>query len=701
MRRAEGEDGSRNSDAGRHTTAVLLVHGVGNQKPGSLLTDMAQPCIDALTSTAVAQGFEVKQHAGIPSSSAPRYTTVELAGARASHTVLFAEAVWSDCFRRPPWWQCLLWILRNLPAAVVLLSPDRRDAAVVNAQPHRDGAPLAMALRELARALRPDRLLDDDLMFFVRLFSRILIAGLLVRVALAGGDGNPLVGGLLILGIVAYLASRHNVVGHVVVAATGSAELRKIHDRVEECLTWAHETAKTVIVVAHSQGGYVAHDVLSNADASRQRVVDLVGVGSGLKPIWLLRQMHRPRVLAASWIALLSVAAGEWFLLGFLGSMMGLGHSVRSLFEVAQLFLAPLGAIQAATADAPRVLKDVVASATELGLDTRLGSAQAVALAAWLAGSLLSVRMFGGAYSDQTPARPVGAGCRTWVEFSSLQDPVGRMLMPVLPKPACERTIAVGGHPIADHMAYFSSASILPWHIANLVAQRLGEPGQPAVRAMDDALQARAARRRRLRGGIFAVAVALIALPHVQTARSLLDGLGNAGIYLLSLSFFSGAIFAARERRSHRLALRALIGGAPDDLSAEHFRMPVAREQRQLPATLLLALTVLAFCVMVALVGTGVGGESAPGPMFMLTTLTLAYLLAIGSGYRPGRWWFIVGVAFSGYCFFSVVQPVPHDATVPVVSALPGVMAWLAVAVLSVWVAYLLRPGRLNAGDAG
>src|ERR1044072_3978106 len=151
--------------------------------------------------------------------------------------------------------------------------------------------------------------------------------------------GNPLIGVALVAGIVIYLGSRFNVVGHVVVAATDSAELHKIHDRVEEALGWARAHAKRVVVVAHSQGGYLAHDVLSNAAAPQRHTVELVGVGSGLKPSWLLRQLHRRRVLAAAWIALLSVVAGEWLVLGVIGGMTGLGDAVRSLLLIAQPFV--------------------------------------------------------------------------------------------------------------------------------------------------------------------------------------------------------------------------------------------------------------------------------------------------------------------------------------------------------------------------
>jgi hypothetical protein len=302
------------------------------------------------------------------------------------------EAVWSDCFRRPPAWQCLLWVLRNLPAVVLLLASDRRDGAVV-CPPPRDEAPRARLRREAARALRLDITLDDDELSFFRLFARIVIAALLLKVGLVAAAGSWLVGGTLVIAVVVYLTSRLNVIGHVVVAATDSVELGKIHDRVLECLTWARGTARQVIVVAHSQGGYVAHAVLANDDASRGRAVDLVGIGSGLKPIWLLRQLERRGVLAAAWIGLLSVAAMEWVLLGVLGTMTGLGDAVRGLLQLTQLAVVPIEALTPSSVRA--VLSDAQASFSgALAADLRLGPWQWLGLTGGVGGLLVSARMF-------------------------------------------------------------------------------------------------------------------------------------------------------------------------------------------------------------------------------------------------------------------------------------------------------------------
>jgi hypothetical protein len=191
----------------------------------------------------------------------------------------------------------------------------------------------------------------------------------------------------------------------------------------------------------------------------------------------------------------------------------------------------------------------------------------------------------------------------------------------------------------------------------------------------------------------------LIALPHLETAGSLVQALDRAGAYLLLGIFALSAGFSVYERRSHRLALQSLAARRPLDLSAPRLRMPVAREHRQGPIRALLLLAVLSFAALIVLVGSGLGGETARGPLFLLTVWALAYLLAVAAGYRANRRAFVAGVAWLGVSYFSAVEPVAYAATVPLERAVPGVTAWAGFAALSAWTFHLLAPGRLAAVD--
>jgi hypothetical protein len=219
------------------------------------------------------QGYEVSTiddvdplTSGPTDETSPRSSLVTFTRGADRRTLLLVEAVWSDCFHPASFRRCAWWAVRSLPAVVLLLSPDQRDAesfkaAASSASPW---TPTEIA-RGVGRALRPGSFLSEDDFVLFRLFSRLLVAFLLVGVLVAGVIAQPAVGLVLAFAVVAYVLSRRHLVGHVVVAASDDMELGNIQDRVQHCLGWARERSARVVAVGHSQGGFLAHAVLSNA----------------------------------------------------------------------------------------------------------------------------------------------------------------------------------------------------------------------------------------------------------------------------------------------------------------------------------------------------------------------------------------------------------------------------------------------------
>lgn len=108
-----------------------------------------------------------------------------------------------------------------------------------------------------------------------------------------------------------------NIVGDVSLAAAGDGRLQDIVGTMQTAYDELRRTVGKIVVLAHSQGGYLTHTILRRRGRTRRlnEVSRFIGVGSGLKPIFLFTQLRRPRCLAAAWLALGGVAVlavGAW-----------------------------------------------------------------------------------------------------------------------------------------------------------------------------------------------------------------------------------------------------------------------------------------------------------------------------------------------------------------------------------------------------
>lgn len=702
-RRKSRRTRAKSTQAGIADTAVLLVHGVGHQQHGSLLERMAAPCIDAFECIAGAQGYDVSRHSeGVaPGASAPdsepRSMLVTLVKGSRVHRVLFVEAVWSDCFTPPSRRYRLSWALRSLPAALLLLAPDQRDAEALRTA---ESMPKPWSADEIkravAKALRLDQLIGKDELVLVRLAWRVFVGALVMGLLVTTLGGIPVI--VLLLVAVCYLASRRNVIGHVAMAASADPELDKIRDRVRHCLEWSRRRSRRVVLVAHSQGGFIAHSLLSQPEGDRP-VAGLIGVGSGLKPIWLLRQLNDRAVLLLVWLVIGTVVLGEAIALPMVGGLTStLAGPIGALMKAGGvLAVPPIG-------QHPNLLHDLMRDALDVSrlqvIDPwaafgRLEPWQGV-LAVPLAGGVAwARRLCGKSYPDPDTAGLAPVRAERWIELSSYHDPVGRMLLPRLPAPAEEQSIAVGGHPVLDHVAYFSPASILPWRVAGLVLSNLGIPSPPAIATIGRSLQADAARRRRLRAGLLMTVIAVGVLPALGAGRSLFAAIAGMAAVLLATSIASSVVFTLRETAAQKSLLATLRATVSTGRHLYDLRQPVALKNRVIPTMLLLMVVLACFLTSLHLTRYPTEQSSSAGPLLLFATVALAYLLAVGAGYRPRRTYLLVCLAVCWVLHLEVVPPVPHEESVPSVLAVPGVFALAAATMLCGALFYWLSPKRL------
>jgi len=81
---------------------------------------------------------------------------------------------------------------------------------------------------------------------------------------------------------------KYNLIGHVRVAASQTVgQASEISTRIDEAVSRICSYSNSVTVLAHSQGGFLAHKQLFKS-RHRRNISRLIGVGSGLRPITVL-----------------------------------------------------------------------------------------------------------------------------------------------------------------------------------------------------------------------------------------------------------------------------------------------------------------------------------------------------------------------------------------------------------------------------
>ncbi|WP_097275669.1 hypothetical protein [Streptomyces sp. TLI_55] len=226
-----------------------------------------------------------------------------------------AEAVWADRFRRPSWY--LRWLLTvgyallSLPAVLLLVGPDRRDRSLWEPTGASFKRTFMSSLRD---GLRPGAfLISPEFRHVARMSWRFLTLLVLLAACTALFMKHPwwTVGCTAVM--IGLLCTRMNVADHVIMAAARDQEREKLLDFLEERLRWMQEHCDKIVIIAHSQGGFLAHQLMArNGGRNQSKVIRLVGVGSGLKPIRLLQQIRRPLVWAVAWMLPLASLCLAW-----------------------------------------------------------------------------------------------------------------------------------------------------------------------------------------------------------------------------------------------------------------------------------------------------------------------------------------------------------------------------------------------------
>lgn len=696
---------SRNVDKPR--VGYLVIHGVGNQhrhigSGRSVLRHMGRGIVDPIAkahgeaSVTWTETPECRKSSTEWPFGTPTHATVGITGPeQETGTVLIAEAVWADRFRRPPWylrWLLTLgYVLLSLPAVLLLVGPDRRDRSF--------WAPTETSfkrtfLSSLRDGLRPGAfLISPDFRHVARMGWRFLTSVVLLAAFTALLMEHPWWAAICAAVLIVLLGTRLNVADHVITAAARDQEREKLLDFLEERLRWMRTHCDKIVIVAHSQGGFLAHQLMARHGGRNQsKVVRLIGVGSGLKPIWLLQQIKRPLVWAVAWmlpIASLCLAWGTSPLIEPSNSEVAAGLLMQLKAIMPSLAL-PLAA------QSPEFSTDMLHSMTESmkrvqsGLllmgDMSWDRWAAIMVSAMLTlacGLIIRFRIRPAAKSLFALPPSKGPKQLEWKEYSSQHDMVGRMLLPSLPQGVEQEATPVLGHPLGDHTKYFDDDGLLARRLAaELLAdvesssrRSLGaRPWAEIVARYEQALRKQHDRRRCFQGVLMLWVTVGALTPRMARGATIVEAVIGSWKPLVVATLVLSAVFTWRGRRSHRelvAMLDAELRGGPQPTPPVMIVIP----ERRIASTMALAIgAVFAFLGALGLSllsrfqpTWNIGSPGAP----MLAAIILAVLAgAAGSGYRVRRRW----VACAGLlaCLPALTSSGPLGSSAPAWATAPG-----------------------------
>jgi hypothetical protein len=386
---------------------VLFVHGAGDHGVGATLIEFGEPLVgwldgwlskgkEAATSSgdkARAGAAQILVREADPSAPAHSAVTLRPQGDDRDHVWLLAEARWDEAFTPPAFRQVLLWALSVVPWTVLtqFIGPVIDESQLLR--------------RDLGQIVR----------FFwniaASIFLALIVAVVLQTVALA----------ILVLSIIPLDPVREVVgklqrfastsVGDLYMVLMSPIQRAALTSAVQRDIDWLRgQGCERIVVIAHSQGGYVAYQAL--ADPWFRPVESFITFGSGL-----IRLTESEQAKRNGWLI--------WALVGTVGALLALRFSIDGI----------LGTLEFT----PK--QQVGAFAFAVGLLMSIGL-------------IVAIRRYG--ERERVANLPVPI---PWVDYLTHEDPVlnGR---PGPRLPTHVKTIWVQNHAsvVADHGSYWKNS---------------------------------------------------------------------------------------------------------------------------------------------------------------------------------------------------------------------------------------------------
>jgi hypothetical protein len=300
---------------------VLFVHGAGDHKIGQTLIEFGEPVVTWLdgwlrrgvASTelafdrALTGATQIVVREGDKGAPAHSFVRLKSQLDPTRHTWLLAEARWDEAFRPPDFDHVLRWSLGVVPWTVLtqFIGPLARQARFVESNP------LDVAWFLLRVAISAIGALVASAIVLT-LAILILILSLI-----------PLDSVRSVVGALQRFASTG--VGDLYLVLTSSVQRAALSSAVQRDIAWLRsQGCDRIAVVAHSQGGYVAYQALS--DPWHPTVDLFVTLGSGVIRLTESERYRRTNNLVYALIGTLGALIAIRYLPSALASATGLGE---------------------------------------------------------------------------------------------------------------------------------------------------------------------------------------------------------------------------------------------------------------------------------------------------------------------------------------------------------------------------------------
>ena len=103
------------TDSKPFDASILLIHGIGNQKPNTLINKWGDSIVEEIKDLSSQKGWSFETNTSTDTK------VVSLRKNENLYTITLSECVWSDKFERPGRREMLSWIIGRLPAFLFLL----------------------------------------------------------------------------------------------------------------------------------------------------------------------------------------------------------------------------------------------------------------------------------------------------------------------------------------------------------------------------------------------------------------------------------------------------------------------------------------------------------------------------------------------------------------------------------------------------
>lgn len=266
---------------------IVFVHGIGDHKEAETLLTFGEPMTDWLGEWLRPRGGDVtitdaRLSATRTEAESPAYALAEIRTKEQTTTCLMTEAWWGESVRPPDSLKLLGWLFYRGPLLIFAhFCLARKQEAPIFLVRAVGAIPLCAAVQLLALVAMILWVIPLD-------FVRARIAGAVRVLTLTLGDSFVL------------LEQEFQ-------RATFVARVRAV-------ASWASARCDSLILIAHSQGGAIAHEALNGLRI--ENLQQFITVGSGLEKLYFLRAVRRDRkaLLPAALAAPLTIGWGlSWW----------------------------------------------------------------------------------------------------------------------------------------------------------------------------------------------------------------------------------------------------------------------------------------------------------------------------------------------------------------------------------------------------